>query len=78
MLECLGRFNPLLIGAGALPIRSGSWPPAMAISFNPLLIGAGALPFDMGPREHFRGNRFNPLLIGAGALPFPEKIDRKL
>ena len=39
------RFNPLLIGAGALPSAltemSGYSPPT---SFNPLLIGAGALP----------------------------------
>ena len=40
------RFNPLLIGAGALPFcpRRHCDPPHR-LGFNPLLIGAGALPF---------------------------------
>ena len=37
------RFNPLLIGAGALP-RIKRMRTAKSPSFNPLLIGAGALP----------------------------------
>src|ERR1017187_10537724 len=63
-------FNPLLIGAGALPLRRlrtqrADDPPV-------------SIPFSSG-RERSRGDvffhqppveRFNPLLIGAGALPF--------
>ena len=37
-------FNPLLIGAGALPVRQFAYMTRTGLlSFNPLLIGAGAL-----------------------------------
>ena len=38
------RFNPLLIGAAALPRPQPVWERTQTLGFNPLLIGAAALP----------------------------------
>ena len=45
MTACLG-FNPLLIGAAALPRKNRNSHQMVALGFNPLLIGAAALPHD--------------------------------
>src|ERR1019366_8904489 len=37
-------FNPLLVGAGALPMLFAVLSVAFGQSFNPLLVGAGGLP----------------------------------
>ena len=63
------RFNPLLIGAAALPERRPLPLRLRMASFNPLLIGAAALPPGALAVVFGRPEGFNPLLIGAAALP---------
>ena len=64
------RFNPLLIGAAALPRERRTKILPQSVCFNPLLIGVAALPWWPIRKRHRRWTScFNRLLIGVAALP---------
>ena len=62
-------FNPLLIGAGALPTESRPDYCALPHRFNPLLIGAGALPYSAEILGSLIGVAFQSPSYRGGSTP---------